>query len=95
MTDFVKIIPEYGVLVVIAAVFLWNFLKERAESRNDKIAMIEAIQANAKSQENIAQALELLRESTKQNSEVFMRHDDRAVEIDRKLTRIEDAICKK
>lgn len=85
MEKVIAAIAEYGVLVAIAAIFLWDkvtngkltskILLELQESSRVQTKTLEAMSMNTK---NTATALEIIQKTQTLQTQVFERHDKRA-----------------
>lgn len=70
MNEYIKMISEYGSLIVLAGLFIWVFVQDRTKNSKlleDNNKLLENIaKANeniAKSNENIAKSLDMLKTS--------------------------------
>ena len=88
MSETIKLIVDYGILMVIAGVFIWNTIQDRidkkdATEKNEKrdTKYNESLQLLSQSNDNIASALNLLKTSTDTNNSLLKEHDERAIKI--------------
>ena len=85
MPEYVKMIAEYSVLIVIAAVFIWDkvahskvvesILKELQTSSKLQSATLENLK---RSTENASTALNIIQNTLYANSQALDRHDKRS-----------------
>jgi hypothetical protein len=88
METTIKAISEYGVLIVIAGVFIWMVVTDRKASkqreedtkkRDDKYN--ESLSLLSQSNENIAKSLDLLTRSMETNETLLRQHDERSIKM--------------
>lgn len=99
MTEIVKSIAEYGVLIVIAGVFLYNTFQDRKdkkeqEIKNEKrdIQYNESLSLLAKAIENMGNLIDLLRQSNENQINTFKQHDERSISIKEDLVEIKTLV---
>lgn len=74
MEELLNLIGNYGAMVVIVALFLWEWVCTKKDTRK---ALEEMKNANI----NIAKSLELLQKSMENQEHIMQEHDKRSVEI--------------
>ncbi|MBP3920828.1 MAG: hypothetical protein J6D28_04610 [Bacilli bacterium] len=75
MEDVLNLIGSFGGLVILAALFVWTFLKDRVKN-DDMLSRID------KSNENIAKSIDAINNTTEVLKEYIIKHDERAKRID-------------
>lgn len=75
MEDVLNLISSFGGLVILAALFVWTFLKDRAKN-DDMLSRID------KTNENIAKSIDAINNTTEVLKEYIIKHDERAKRID-------------
>jgi hypothetical protein len=73
--DVLNLISSFGGLVILAALFVWTFLKDRVKN-DDMLSRID------KSNENIAKSIDAINNTTEVLKEYIIKHDERAKRID-------------
>lgn len=81
MEDVLNLISSFGGLVILAALFVWTFLKDRAKN-DDMLSRID------KSNENIAKSIDAINNTTEVLKEYIIKHDERAKRIDDNVEKI-------
>lgn len=81
MKDILNLISSFGGLVILAALFVWTFLKDRVKN-DDMLARID------KSNENIAKSIDAINNTTEVLKEYIIKHDERAKRIDDNVEKI-------
>lgn len=98
MEEFANLIFNYGGTVVLAALFIYIFIAERKDKKEEKENNTQVLKELSNSNNNIAESLNLLKTSIDNNTAEYRQHDDRAIQqfsnINEKLIRIEDKLCK-
>ena len=93
-----KEIFNYGGTVVLAALFIYIFIAERKDKKEEKENNTQVLKELSNSNNNIAESLNLLKTSIDNNTAEYRQHDDRAIQqfsnINEKLIRIEDKLGK-
>lgn len=88
---------QTSVLVVIASIYLIGNISDRKknEARDEKFN--QSLVLLSKAIDNVAKLVDLLKQSNDNSTEIFMRHDERSVRIDDKLTEIKTIVsnCQK
>lgn len=75
MEDVLNLISSFGGLVILAALFVWTFLKDRTKN-DDMLSRID------KSNENIAKSIDAINNTTEVLKEYIIKHDERTKKID-------------
>ena len=75
MEDVLNLISSFGGLVILAALFVWTFLKDRTKN-DDMLSRID------KSNENIAKSIDAINNTTEVLKEYIIKHGERAKKID-------------
>lgn len=98
MEEFANIIFNYGGTVVLAALFIYIFIADRKDKKEEKENNTQVLKELSNSNNNIAESLNLLKTSIDNNTAEYRQHDDRAIQqfsnINEKLIRIEDKLGK-
>lgn len=98
MEEFANLIFNYGGTVVLAALFIYIFIAERKDKKEEKENNTQVLKELSNSNNNIAESLNLLKTSIDNNTAEYRQHDDRAIQqfsnINEKLIRIEDKLGK-
>ena len=90
-------IGEYGILIVIASLFLINTIADRKKADLREEKNNQTLQLLTKAIDSVAKSLDLLKQSNENTTEIFIKHDERSIRIDDKLTKIETIVsgCQK
>lgn len=98
MEEFANLIFNYGGTVVLAALFIYIFIADRKDKKEEKENNTQVLKELSNSNSNIAESLNLLKTSIDNNTAEYRQHDDRAIQqfsnINEKLIRIEDKLGK-
>lgn len=98
MEEFANLIFNYGGTVVLAALFIYIFVADRKDKKEEKENNTQVLKELSNSNNNIAESLNLLKTSIDNNTAEYRQHDDRAIQqfsnINEKLIRIEDELGK-
>lgn len=98
MEEFANLIFNYGGTVVLAALFIYIFIADRKNKKEEKENNTQVLKELSNSNNNIAESLNLLKTSIDNNTAEYRQHDDRAIQqfsnINEKLIRIEDKLGK-
>lgn len=98
MEEFANLILNYGGTVILAVLFIYIFLEDRKDRKEDKSNNTQVLKELSNSNSNIAESLNLLKTSIDNNTAEYRQHDDRAIQqfsnINEKLIRIEDKLSK-
>ncbi len=98
MEEIANLISNYGGLVILACLFIYVFLEDRKDRKEDKANNTQVLKELSNSNCNIAESLNLLKTSIDNNTAEYRQHDDRAIQqfsnINEKLIRIEDKLKK-
>lgn len=81
MEDVLNLISSFGGLVILAALFVWTFLKDRTKN-DDMLSRID------KSNDNIAKSIDAINNTTEVLKEYIIKHDERAKRIDDNVEKI-------
>jgi hypothetical protein len=96
--EFANLIFNYGGTVVLAALFIYIFVADRKDKKEEKENNTQVLKELSNSNNNIAESLNLLKTSIDNNTAEYRQHDDRAIQqfsnINEKLIRIEDKLGK-
>ena len=96
MEEFANLIFNYGGTVVLAALFIYIFIADRKDKKEEKENNTQVLKELSNSNNNIAESLNLLKTSIDNNTAEYRQHDDRAIQqfsnINEKLIRIEDKL---
>lgn len=98
MEEFANLIFNYGGTVVLASLFIYIFIADRKDKKEEKENNTQVLKELSNSNNNIAESLNLLKTSIDNNTAEYRQHDDRAIQqfsnINEKLIRIEDKLGK-
>lgn len=98
MEEFANLIFNYGGTIVLAALFIYIFVADRKDKKEEKENNTQVLKELSNSNNNIAESLNLLKTSIDNNTAEYRQHDDRAIQqfsnINEKLIRIEDKLGK-
>ncbi len=98
MEKIVELILNCGGTVILAALFVYMFLEDRKELKEEKDNNTKVLKELSISNSNIAESLNLLKTSIDTNTTEYRQHDERAIaqfnSIDKHLTRIEEKLNK-
>ncbi len=96
MEEIVKLIFNYGGTVVLAALFVYMFISDRKELKEEKKNNTKVLSELSTSNNNIAESLNLLKTSIDINTTEYKQHDERAItqfsSIENHLTKIEEKL---
>lgn len=96
MEELAKIIFQYGGTVIMAVLFVWIFLDDRKNYKEEKSNTTQVLSELANSNNNIAESLNLLKTSMDNQTCEFKNHDERAIkcfsEIKEGLIKIESEV---
>lgn len=99
MEEFANLILNYGGTVVLAALFIYIFIADRKDRKEEKVNNTQVLRELSKSTDNVAESLNLLKMSTDNNTNEFRQHDERAIKqfgnINEHLVKIEEKLNKK
>lgn len=79
MEDIAKVLFQYGGTVVMAVLFIWLFFQDRKDLASEKEKNTNVLQELSKSNNNIAESLNLLKTSMDNTNQEFKQHDERAI----------------
>lgn len=98
MEEFANLILNYGGTVILAALFIYIFIADRKDRKEEKENNTQVLKELSNSNNNIAESLNLLKTSIDTNTAEYRQHDERAIQqfsnISEKLIRIEDKLNK-
>ena len=98
MKEIVEIIFNYGGTLVLAALFVYMFLTDRKDLKEEKKNNTQVLKELSASNNNIAESLNLLKTSIELNTDEYKQHDERAIKgfntMEMKLTKIEEKLNK-
>ena len=99
MEEIVGLIFNYGGTIVLAGLFIYVFLTDRKDKKEEKNNNTQVLKELSNSNQNIAESLNLLKTSIDTNTAEYRQHDERAINqfshINEHLIRIEDKIDKR
>ena len=79
MEEIAKLIFQYGGTVIMAVLFVWLFFQERKDLEKERENNNSVLQELSKSNNNIAESLNLLKTSMDNTNSEFKQHDERAI----------------
>ena len=98
MKEIVEIIFNYGGTLVLAALFVYMFLTDRKELKEEKKNNSQILKELSASNNNIAESLNLLKTSIEINTDEYKQHDERAIKgfntMEMRLIKIEEKLNK-
>ena len=74
MEEWLTLISNYGVTIIIVALFLWDWISNRKDVKN-------SLEQMSKANDNTANSLDLLRKSMENQEKLLVEHDKRSIEI--------------
>lgn len=96
MNEIAELLSNYGGLMILACLFIYIFLEDRKDRKDDKEKNGKVLNELSKSNNNIAESLNLLKASIDNNTAEYRQHDDRAIKefskINEKLVEINSKI---
>lgn len=96
MKEIAELVSNYGGLIILACLFIYIFLEDRNDRKDDKEENRKVLNELSKSNNNIAESLNLLKASIDNNTAEYRQHDDRAIKefskINEKLVEINSKI---
>ena len=78
MAEYANLISNYGAMIVIVALFLWDWVSNKKD-------MKDTLEEMKKSNANTSKSLELLQKSMENQEHIMQDHDKRSIEILAKL----------
>ena len=91
-TGILETIKDVGGLVILAGLFIYVFITDRREKREEKSQNTQILKELSNSNCNIAESLNLLKTSIDINTQEYKQHDERAIQqfnsINEKLVEI-------
>ena len=98
MEEFANLIFNYGGTVVLAALFIYLFIADRKDRKEEKTNNTNVLKELSISNKNIAESLNLLKTSIDTNTTEYRQHDERAIKqfsnINEHLVKIEENLKK-
>lgn len=89
MTEIVQLVGSFGGLVVMAALFVWTYTKEKSKSAEENEKRVlenkEMLDRIDKSNENIAKSIDAINNTTNVLKEYIITHEDRAKRIENSM----------
>jgi hypothetical protein len=79
MGETVELVARYGGLVVLAGLFIWQWLEDRKNYKEEKQNNAQILKELSSSNKNIAESLNLLKISIDIQANEFRQHDERAI----------------
>lgn len=79
MEETAKIVATYGGLVILAVLFIIDWLDSKKTAKSEKEKSDTVLQELAKSNGNIAESLNLLKVSLDNTNSEFRQHDERSI----------------
>lgn len=79
MEEIAKIVFQYGGTVIMAVLFVYIFFQERKDLEKERENNNTVLQELSKSNNNIAESLNLLKTSMDNTNSEFKQHDERAI----------------
>lgn len=96
MEEFANLIFNYGGTVVLAALFIYLFIADRKDRKEEKTNNTNVLKELSTSNNNIAESLNLLKTSIDTNTAEYRQHDERAIKqfgnINEHLVKIEEKL---
>jgi hypothetical protein len=80
MKEVTSLIFQYGGTVIMAALFVYIFFQERKDLEKERENNNTVLQELSKSNNNIAESLNLLKTSMDNTNSEFKQHDERAIQ---------------
>ncbi len=94
MEELANLITNYGGTVVLAVLFVYIFISDRNDRKNEKTNNAQILKELSNSNRNIAESLNLLKTSIDTNTAEYRQHDERAIKqfshINEHLIKIEE-----
>jgi len=94
MEEIINLIVKYGGLVVLAGLFIFQWMEDKKSYREEKANNTTILKELALSNQNIAESLNLLKISIDVQANEFKQHDERAIkefsDIKQDLIKIEE-----
>jgi aspartokinase len=98
LEDIAKIVFQYGGTVIMAVLFIFIYLDDRKNYKEEKKNNVQVLSQLAASTNNVAESLNLLKTSMDHQNNKFQVHDERDIknfsDIKEQLTRIESGVSK-
>lgn len=94
MEEIINLIVKYGGLVVLAGLFIFQWMEDKKNYKDEKANNTSILKELALSNQNIAESLNLLKMSIDVQANEFKQHDERAIkefsDIKQDLIKIEE-----
>lgn len=74
MVEYVNLLSNYGVMIIIVALFIWDWISNKKDIKDSLTEM-------KKSNDNTSKSLELLRKSMENQEHIMQEHDKRSIDI--------------
>lgn len=74
MVEYANLISNYGVMIIIVALFIWDWISNKKDIKDTLTEM-------KKSNDNTSKSLELLRKSMENQEHIMQEHDKRSIDI--------------
>lgn len=81
ITDTIRAIADLGILVIIAGIFLYDWLKNSDHVNRTLDQNTQLLQALSSTNKNISEALNLLRKSMDNQLALLKEHDARSTDL--------------
>ena len=98
MKETIEMILNYGGTLVLATLFVYMFLTDRKELKEEKKNNTQILKELSASNNNIAESLNLLKTSIEINTDEYKQHDERAIKgfntMEMRLIKIEEKLNK-
>lgn len=85
MENIAKVIADYGVLIVIAGVFLWTYIEDKKDRKAER-------KTQAEQHDRMIEVVANNNAAIRQNSAVLEKTKDMTNDIEEKLTLIENSV---
>lgn len=79
MEELLNALLQHGGTVIMAVLFVWLFFQERKDLEKEKEKNTTVLEELSKSNNNIAESLNLLKTSMDNTNTEFRQHDERAI----------------
>lgn len=91
MEELAKITFQYGGTVIMAVLFVWIYLDDRKNYKEEKKNNVQVLGQLATSTNNVAESLNLLKTSMDLQNNKFQIHDEREI---KNTTEIKESLCR-
>lgn len=79
MEELFNVLLQHGGTVIMAVLFVWLFFQERKDLEKEREKNTAVLEELSKSNNNIAESLNLLKTSMDNTNIEFRQHDERAI----------------